>query len=193
MSTFYQSTEAVEFLRCFGPYVGEGIDVWCPGRNRYGRLMGLPYCQAGDRPKADVLLYHTEQEVAEECLFDCVDDLHNVLPVLWSHCDLLTKLPNGKVAAEELAEIIFGDALDPCGETEATLTWSGQVSVARNNQHLFTIAQYWTIECPRGHVGFEAYDYLRHKHFAVGLAPGKYHRKTFANCEAGNARTRLFT
>lgn len=182
MTTFHLTDESRAFYRKFGAYLGEEIDVYCPGRQRYGRLMGLPYCEPGGRPKADVLLYYTDTEVAEEVLFDCVDDLHNVLPCLYAFEDLPNELPDGTVPAMVIMQM-EGRATLP-NETihyyksqygAERVEWrAGGEVVMHNGTWLSLYPDFTTGEFAQKRVS----DYLRRNHFAVGLAPHEFHRKT---------------
>jgi hypothetical protein len=97
------------FKRLLGQYLGERIDVYHPGSNRYGLLRGLPACYENDgEPFADVEFY-VDAEGREEGGGDVLYDAHRILPVLYSFEDLATEiqLADGRrvVPAVEVARL----------------------------------------------------------------------------------------
>lgn len=202
----YQSKEVRDFLRLYGPYVAEQIDVWCPGRNRFGRLCGLPYVQNAEAPFADVLLYATAEERREEILVDAPEAITNLRPVLYGFEDLASEivLADGRrvVPAVEVAKLLaatneYGKIL-LSGKTKCYLQNGGhggpavQLQIWGEN----TVAPFLTMEASGAFHCIVSLDYeaviakLRELHVAVGLRPEQYRRKAVgaaSPCAAGCA------
>jgi len=97
------------------------------------------------------------------------------LPVLRPFSQLVEPLPDGTPLVDKLAEILFGDALEPNCELGAGFDWFGNYVATANGVLLFSISLYWHIQCANDlPAGFEAYDYLRSQHFAVGLQSSQF-------------------
>lgn len=123
----------------------------------------------------------------------------NVLPVLRSFADLCTPLEDGTVPAVEFAKLCLGDEVgwkkeyahyDPKEEeeeedydshlSEEVVNVGGKDEWEPDNRISFTIYPDWTWYGHGRHENYApaaAIDYLRSKHFAVGLMAGEYIRK----------------
>lgn len=98
-----------------------------------------------------------------------------LLPVLRDFSQLTVPLPDGTPLVDKLAEILFGDTLEPNCELGAGFDWFGNYVATANGVLLFSISLYWHIKCANDlPAGFEAYDYLRSQHFGVGLQSSQY-------------------
>jgi hypothetical protein len=185
----YQSKEVRDFLRLYGPYLAEQIDVWCPGRNRFGRLCGLPFVQGHESPFADVLLYATEDERREEILVDAPEAITNLRPVLYAFEDLASEivLADGRrvVPAVEVAKL-WHSGVDDAHFIE-NYEGGGLTCVCRGPGCELSISKAGFETARLGHWLAEL---LRQHHFAVGLRPEQYRRKAVgaaSPCGAGCA------
>jgi hypothetical protein len=176
----YQPKEVRDMLALFGPYLAYRPLVYCPGRNRYGRLLGLPHVQPGDAPRADVLLFQTEAERREEVLFDFAEPITSLLPVLRGFEDLPEPLPNGTVPAVEIAKLLPYAHKFNWEEVTATLHRVGRVPfIEVGSPHTSILTMYdgdYGFEETYFNVALRVTDYLRQNLFAVGLKPEQYHR-----------------
>ena len=102
----------------------------------------------------------------------------DVLPVLRPFAQLVEPLPDGTVPAVELAKQLFDDMVGEGGEISAGFDHFGNVVVTDGPVCVMCIYPSWLIRVEEGlFAGPAEYDYLRRKHFAVGLQPHQFIEK----------------
>lgn len=174
-------------LEILAPYLPYGIRVasqWTDGSNNTtGVLLGIDMSV-----ESPVIWTAGENAFRSSCA--------NVLPVLRAFADLCTPLEDGTVPAREFAKLCLGDEVgwkkgyahyqpkdedEEYGDCEETVEVGGDDKWEPDNRIEVTIYPDWTWY---GHGRNEncapaaAIDYLRSKHFAVGLEPHQFIRKT---------------
>jgi hypothetical protein len=187
----YQSPEATAFLRLYGLYLGEQLEVWCASRQRYGLLVGLPAPAVGEAPFADVLLYATAAEPKEELFLDFSTAISNLKPCLYGFEDLASEivLPDGRrvVPAVEVAKLGGGhENIDDAKLSKDTFG-NSIIALTAYGKHCWACYEHDFTTTGIGY-NFARINWLRAAHFAVGLRPEQYHRKAVASpCAAGCA------
>lgn len=182
----YQTADVRDQLRVLGLYLAEQIDVYQPGSGRTGQLRGLPYSQPGERPKADVVWYLSEEAQAE-CTADEDEVEGRLLPVLYSFeefgqqayrfrsdataYDAMMKLATA-LQGGPVTEIVEANYSEGNGRARIWLEYE-------NEDGDYCNAYLWNDGSAQdaNEEAVQMIDWLRQQHIAANLAPHQYHRK----------------